>query len=456
MTINSTDAITLPQGNNDNPSDAAANDIKEEEPKCSTRDHRSIPVLKLPPTCPINESAKFALRVSFALTLASLFILCFDQESGVEYPDSLWVYITAGIVSWQPTPDTGSVFKKAWERNLGTVSGGLLGLLVGAISLTFPDHGSSGQATYLGISNSLLSFVIAYCTCELGFRAHYSSILGTFTFGIALLAFYNAEASTAWRVALFRIVNIVVGGLIGSTVTLIVFPVSTKHLIESNVEDVKKQAGETAMEVLTSFKDDLPSFQSIVQDKAAEDAGHAAYKKGIADIQKVKDLFPLLDYDPFFKRMSQKQRKDAIELWKIKIGRTMRIQMNIVCLDNIVRSRLMGNDVLNCELLHTVGKHIKELLDSSRRKESRDQTAIIMLNDDLPKVRQEIAHHKKKSFTTSREEFFPTSEDMMRRLSLFDDASTNNIVSVFSMNQTCLFYQMVEALMIRCIRLHHV
>ncbi|KAG7364247.1 aluminum activated malate transporter [Nitzschia inconspicua] len=419
--------------------------------RCRSRAH-----CLAPPKLTLNESVKFALRVSISLTLASLFTLCFSADEEIFFPDAVWVYVTAGVVSWQPTPDTGSVFKKAWERSLGTVLGGLVGLSVGAVSLIFPEHGSSEQAMYIGISNTVVSFLIVYCTCEHGLRAHYSSVLGTFTFGIALLAFYSVEANTAWRVATFRIVNIVVGGLIGSLVSLVIFPTSTRHLVEWKVSDAKTQAGATALEVFASLEDGLPSFKNLIQDEEVEDPGHAAYKKGIADIQTVKGLFPLLDFDPFYLAMTPRRRKEMLELWRVKLGRTMRIQMNIMCLDNIVRSKLIGHDTLKYGLLRRIGKNIADLLNDSRTHEDRDQNAFEMLNDDLPAVREEIACHKGSASVIAVDRPSLTVDEMMSTLSSFDEASTTNLVKLFSMNQTVLFYQMVEVLIIRCIRLHHV
>lgn len=70
----------------------------------------------------LNDSTKFAFRVSLALTLGSVFTLAFSAGLDKGYPDAQWVYITAGVVSWQSNPDTGSVFKKAWQRTLGPQS----------------------------------------------------------------------------------------------------------------------------------------------------------------------------------------------------------------------------------------------------------------------------------------------------------------------------------------------
>jgi gas vesicle protein len=407
-----------------------------------------------------NDSIKFALRVSLALTLGSVFCLAFGARLESGYPDAQWVYITAGVVSWQSNPDTGSVFKKAWQRSLGTTVGGLLGLGVGTISLAIPEHGSSAQATYIGVTNSLITFAIVYATCEMGFRRNYSSILGTFTFGIVLLAFCNTEAKDAWRVAFYRIINILLGGIIGSVASLVAFPISTKHLVESKVSAAMKQAGETATEVLSAIGDEngLPSYHSIARDQTAEDPGHAAYEKGIAGVQDIRALLDLLKYDPFFTIMSEQQKRDTVEVWKVKLDRVLRIHVNIITLDNVVRGRLMGDDIVRYELLRQVGSHIAILLDDSKSKECRRRVALAMLNSDLPAVRIEIAGRRaedtSRAFLNKERDFSP--EKMMETLSQFGEDTTSMISELFSMKQSCLFYQMVEGLILRSIRLYHV
>ncbi|KAL3907561.1 MAG: hypothetical protein SGILL_008822 [Bacillariaceae sp.] len=389
--------------------------------------------------------------------MGSIFSLAFGSGPGQGYPDAKWVYITAGVVAWQSNPDTGSVLKKAWQRSLGTTMGGLLGLGFGAISLAIPGHGSPAQAAYLGVANALISVAIVYVTCELGFRSHYASILGTFTFGIALLAFYDSDADEAWRVAIFRIVNIALGGVIGSIASLVAFPVSTKHLVETKVSAAMKQAGETAMEVLCAIGDEkgLPSYQSIVRDQTAEDPGHAAYKKGISGVQTTKALLDLLKYDPFFTAMNKQQKQDMVEVWRVKLGRIMRIHVNIITLDNVVRGGLIGDDPLQYDLLQRIGKNIAKLLDDSNSKESRRQVALAMLNYDLPAIRIEIAGRRAEDTAVAQKERDFSPERMMRTLSQFDEMTTSTISELFSMKQSCLFYQMVEGLILRSIRLYH-
>ena len=430
--------LSVPHGVEEDDATDESDDIKDSRSSCST--------------FVLNDSAKFSLRVSLAITAASLFILAFS------WPDAQWVLITAGVVSFQSNPDTGSVFKKAWQRTLGTTCGGLVGLGFGAISLAIPEEGSSGQAAYIGVVNSLGSMVMVYITCELGFKSHYASILGVFTFSIALLAFYDTDPADAWRVAIFRIVNIALGGAIGSASTLLVFPVSTKTHVEKQVSAAMKQAGETAKEVLCAIghEDGLPSYKSMIRDQTTEDPGHAAYKQGVAGVQTTKALLDLLKYDPFFTSMNKQKKQEMVETWRAKLGRVMRIHANIITIDNVVRVGLIGDDPLQYDLLERIGKHIAELLDDSKTKESRHQVALELLNHDLPAIRIEIAGRRAEDTSSAVEkdrDFSP--ERMMHALSQFDEGAISTISEVFSTKQTCLFYQMVEGLILRSIRLYH-
>jgi len=418
----------------------------------------------------ISENLRFTLRVTLALTLASLFVLCQSpnpNEAGL--PDPFWVYITAGVTSFQASPDLGSVYKKSWQRFVGTIFGGMLGLSFGAMSLLIPttnyyDDGSLSfmwQAIYLGVSQVILSFAVVYGSCHYGFRSHYSAMLGTITCGMALLAFYSSDNENSWKKGVFRVVNIIVGGIIGSLTSLIVFPVSTKHLIETKVKNLTQMTGSAVREVLeTTGKDDLPSYKNLILNPDTSDSAHDAYIKCIEGLHKVKGLFPLLDYDPIFKRKTQDEKRKYVESWNLKLDRISRIQMSVVWLDNIIRSKLVGDDILRSDLLRRVGQNIEKLFDLSFRSEKeRNSTAIDMLNNDLPSIRREISRtdeqrRSRPSFTILDDPTVST-DAMIKDIRRFDDVGQANYVLKFIENQTDTFYRMVEMLILRCIRQHH-
>jgi hypothetical protein len=419
----------------------------------------------------INENLRFTLRVTLALTLGSLFVLCQSpnpNETGL--PDPFWVYITAGITSFQASPDLGSVYKKAWQRFVGTIFGGMLGLGIGAISLLIPttnynrDDGSLSfmwQAIYLGVTQVILSFTIVYGSCYFGFRSHYSAMLGTITCGMALLAFHSSDNDNSWKKGVFRVINIIVGGIIGSLTSLIVFPVSTKYLIETKVKNLTQMTGSAVREVLeTAGKDDEPSYQTLVLNPDTSDSAHDAYIKCIDSLHKVKELFPLLDYDPTFKRKTQAEKRKYVESWNLKLDRISRIQMSVVWLDNIIRSKLVGDDILRSDLLRRVGQNIERLFDlSSRSERERNTTAIDMLNNDLPSIRREISRtdeqRRSRPSLTILDDPTVSTDAKIKDIGRFDDVGQANYVLKFIENQTDTFYRMVEILILRCIRQHH-
>ena len=419
----------------------------------------------------ISENLRFTLRVTLALTLGSLFVLCQSpnpNEAGL--PDPFWVYFTAGITSFQASPDLGSVYKKTWQRFVGTIFGGMLGLGIGAISLLIPttnyndDDGSSSfmwHAIYLGVSQVILSFTIVYGSCYFGFRSHYSAMLGTITCGMALVAFHSSDNDNAWKTGVFRVINIIVGGIIGSLTSLIVFPVSTNHLIETKVKNLTQMTGSAVREVLeTAGKDDEPSYKTLVLKPDTPDSAHDAYIKCIDSLHKVKELFPLLDYDPTFKRKTQDEKRKYVESWNLKLDRISHIQMSVVWLDNIIRSKLVGDDVLRVNLLRRVGQNIEKLFDlSSRSEKERNTTAIDMLNNDLPSIRREILRTDEKRRSrpslTILDDPTVSTDAKIKDIGRFDDVGQANYVQKFIENQTDTFYRMVEILILRCIRQHH-
>jgi len=133
--------------------------------------------------------------------------------------------------------------------------------------------------------------------------------------------------------------------------------------------------------------------------------------------------------------------------------------MNLLWLDNIVRSKLIGDDVLNSDLLESVGEHIASLFDGAKSDEELRITAITILNTDLPAIRKEVLwsddqRRKRPSFTVLSDPTVSTDE-LISALTNFDDEGNDNFVKLFFENQTDTLYRMVEILILRCLRLHH-
>ena len=174
----------------------------------------------------------------------------------------------------------------------------------------------------------------------------------------------------------------------------------------------------------------------------------------------MKELFPLLDYDPTFKRKTQDEKRKYVESWNLKLDRISHIQMSVVWLDNIIRSKLVGDDVLRVNLLRRVGQNIEKLFDlSSRSEKERNTTAIDMLNNDLPSIRREILRTDEKRRSrpslTILDDPTVSTDAKIKDIGRFDDVGQANYVQKFIENQTDTFYRMVEILILRCIRQHH-
>lgn len=440
----------------------------------------------------VDENLRFTIRVTVALALSSLVVLCQPPYPDEVLPSPFWVYITAGVTSFQASPDSGAVMKKAWQRCLGTIIGGVFGLAFGAITILIPlsttlNNPYVWQALYIGIIQILVSFGIVYYAATHGYRSHYSAILGTVTMGIALFAFYTTtDIHEGWKKGVFRILNIAMGGIVGSLVSVTIFPVSTKHLIEQKVQTLIIDTGTTAKQVLCSVhkqENALPSFHTMIVDPSTTDPARTAVLKCIEGMHKVKGLLPLLDYDLSFKRKSSDEKRRYLESWNMILDRLARIHNNISWIDNILRSNLIGddihNDVLEYDLLRRVGTHCEEILDLSNLSEDdRNTVAYTMLNEDIQAIRKEIqraeADRRQKSLILSLEQQEQIGQHGCRRSSIgvvlddpsvsvdemmdmigqFDDVGTRNFTKQFIEKQTDTFYRMVEILILRCVRQH--
>lgn len=444
-----------------------------------------------------DESTKFALRLTTSFALASLFVLLPTKSSGnVDHdddqrhgiPEPLWIVITAGVVSWQGSPDFASVAKKMIQRSMGTVLGAIIGLGVGSLSLLISKdhHGSIQQGLFVLGSLVVGTFSFAYFASRYGYRGHYSAILGCITFAIALLAFYDTNAAKdAWRVGVFRSVNICIGGILGGVASMLIYPVSTATLIEKKVSKLIKDTGETSRAVLlAAVSDPPPNLVFLARKQQTEDESHQRYMKCLIEWQKTRQLFDMLSYDPFFQGYSKEKQKLVWETFRLRLGRVLRIQVTLVMLDGLNRGRL--HNVKETELLERIGTRLQTLLGSSEHPYNKldiESAAKGLVDEDLPAVRQqtERACSSRRSFSSScsdcdnekenrvlmednsdnTEEDDDDSvvlqgEDLSLALNAFDELEMSNATApkFFSSTQTSAhFFQLVEFLIVRSLRL---
>ena len=81
------------------------------------------------------------------------------------------------------------------------------------------------------------------------------------------------------------------GGIVGSLVSVTIFPVSTKHLIEQKVQTLIIDTGTTAKQVLCSVhkqENALPSFHTMIVDPSTTDPARTAVLKCIEGMHKVR------------------------------------------------------------------------------------------------------------------------------------------------------------------------
>jgi hypothetical protein len=243
--------------------------------------------------------------------------------------------------------------------------------------------------------------------------------------------------------------------------------ISFTDLIETKIESQIKMTGNAAMEVLSmsvrhNDGDALPSYQEIVKNDEIQDAAHSAYSSAIMNVKEVRDLFALLVYDPMFRRLTKDEQKNFISVNRIKLGRLRRTQMNILQIDNLIRSGMLKDDTLNSDLLQRVGEHVATLLDRSNSQTLMDERARRLLKEDLPAIRREVDHHLQRrsghtSIAIKIDDPTISDEELSRLLSKFDDESyCVEFIDAFFGMETDMLYRQVETLIVRCLRLHHI
>jgi hypothetical protein len=208
----------------------------------------------------------------------------------------------------------------------------------------------------------------------------------------------------------------------------------------------------------------------LVRKQIKEDDAHERYMKCLADWQSAKQLFDLLPYDPFYKRQSKAKQQLFWEVFRFRLGRVFRIQVKLVVLDGLNRSRL--HNVHQDEMLERIGNHIQQLLDPSDDEERSDVTQKL-INEDLPQVRRlKLSTMWQTQSSGTIEESTNNENDEPMRDELFtDDESVlvgeelsmalaafeiqeMNVPKFFSTNHTSvLFFQLLEFVIIQALRL---
>jgi len=413
-----------------------------------------------------SESFRLAARVTTACFLASLFVLCCAPEPRAEYPQGVWVYVTAGVVTWQPTPDVASSLKKAFHRTVGTMLGGAAGLVLGAISLAVVElFGTLAQVIFMAVALVLTNFVWTYLAVQWGYRSHYAAVLGNLTTGIAMLSFYHEDVEESWKTGVFRIVNITLGGMLGSIATLVVFPVSTQHYLETKVAETIQETGKAAKLVLANVGEkELTRYDWFHHPKdILQDEAHETYMKSDAKLDSSKSVVDLLDYDPTFLRLPTQQRHELIQTMNVTLGRIQRMQASILILDSLIRSRSISEDYIDRELCLEIGDCIETIMASMAHPMSKGEdpkagaAEAALLHIGLPKIRQAIVYIRKmylidNQFGSASEEGL-TGQALEEALSDFEGVDVPDRSRLWE-RRDGFFYRNLELLILRCIRLH--
>ncbi|KAL3942044.1 MAG: hypothetical protein SGBAC_003705 [Bacillariaceae sp.] len=349
-------------------SDETREPIKEESP---LRKRKKKTLWEL-----VDKTAfQFALRMGILLWFSSLFVLIRTED--FKFPDGMWVLVTVLFVSWFPQLDAASVIEKIIQRLLGTFIGAFLGLACGFASLLFTTTHLT-QSIFLGTCVFIFNFLIIFIAGQFKVgrvkvikRFAYATILCSLTFCICIMPF-SMDEDPKWARALYRVLNVVVGCVVGALGSILIVPKSTTDVLYSKASRQVAMAGEAAEAVMHVASDyfsgriqvnrladellnapleselrwrlsrssSLGSFSSSRNNPGATDVALKKYEDAIADWRLSKMLFPLVKYDPF--KMKLTKDEEVSDLFHTEIARTLarclRIQTTIVVLDGMVRS----------------------------------------------------------------------------------------------------------------------
>ena len=371
-------------------------------------------------------ASQFALRMALLLTVSGLFVL----PPQVSWPAGEWILVSVLFVSWFPAMDAASVVEKIFQRLMGTFVGATLGVSCGFASL-FLFRTRTSQAAFLGACMFVGNFAIIFLAgqCKVGgakvIRKYaYATILCVLTFCICMLPF-SADADPKWFRGVMRIVNVVIGCLLGALGAVAICPKSTSAVLHDKTARQVKLCGEAADAVLTMAADHFAGKVTVLglADELANaplettvrwslrrvNSGNlsepslSASKNADVALQKFEDamedwkaskmLFPLTKFDPFHMKIHGEVYASKTALNQAiarTLARSMRIQTTIVMLDGMVRHdtdyNLTRSDLRRLRL---VGSQVQAMLAVPLIVSSSDQAALALLTE-LGAVRKKI------------------------------------------------------------------
>jgi uncharacterized membrane protein YccC len=125
------------------------------------------------PPIPVDDALYFGARVALILLLGSLFAtntIPFGYDvSGhdIDWPEGMWVTISALMVCWFPKLDAASVVEKSIQRLVGTLLGGAMALFCGKLSRFFFVKNVMRRQVFLHTIYALACFVVTYLSMKI-------------------------------------------------------------------------------------------------------------------------------------------------------------------------------------------------------------------------------------------------------------------------------------------------
>jgi hypothetical protein len=446
---------------------------------------------------------QFALRMAVLLTLSALFVLI--RTSTWHYPDGMWVLVSVLFVCWFPSLDAASVIEKIIQRLIGTFVGATLGLGCGFFSI-WAFHGNL-QAIFLTICTFAFNFGIIFLAGQIRVgnmqviqRFAYATILCVLTFCICMLPF-GTEASPKWELGVWRVINVIVGCLLGAAGSIAVCPRSTTQVLHDKTARQVKLAGEASEALLTTASDffagrvevnrladeileaplesairwKLVRSNSNLSDSSTvmADIALKKYEDAIMAWRATKALFPLMNYDPFalpFNESNERAKTVQKEIART-LARALRIQTTIVVLDGMIRNdaeydfdedqlylfsesgsliRTMLSVPLQLKQSNAAAKQLFLKLEETRQSIRRLSSAVNSVEEDSDPMREMgLREFRENLLLNDRDDIFRSireEDDEMGR-GVPKDATSRN-------DNTLFFLQLVEHLILRSLRLY--
>mmetsp|Transcript_86829 Transcript_86829/g.218581 ORF Transcript_86829/g.218581 Transcript_86829/m.218581 type:complete len:511 (-) Transcript_86829:258-1790(-) len=286
--------------------------------------------------------------VSVCFVSTVLVALRLDLSPLIAPSGMVWIFITGVVVLSAAGDCVGQGMLKAFDRAVGTIAGGLGGMVMSAFGGMIKHSSMPWLEPYYTVGAMTCSFVICFCVWNSyakrvkWMKDHsYIMIIGVITMGMIWLFAYATGESR--REASSRINAILIGNALALVSLLVFQPGSALKVAHKSLVTCARTAADLAKDLCTARIEgrSLPYLSEIVVgDSNVQDEIHRRYTSLLNTTNKIRQVLPFAAWEPSFlnpRRMWWASSQAGVQ-YRLMTSRMARIATTSIAIDTQIRA----------------------------------------------------------------------------------------------------------------------